>query len=93
MTRDDARQESEVVVDNAWQNRLRSDVDQPGPRLTQQKKKEQIAFFIRLHDCTRARQFDGHRWHYNNRLRILIESFDRFPQRHELLLQPIELLL
>ena len=37
MTRDNAGQKIEVIIDDARQNRLRSHVDQPGPRLTQQQ--------------------------------------------------------
>src|SRR5712691_11868854 len=54
MTRDDAGQQIEVIIDDAWQNRLRSNVDQPGPGLTQQQEEKQKTFFIRLHDCARV---------------------------------------
>ena len=43
--------------------------------------------------CAGTGQVHGQRWHDNNRLRILIKTLDRFPQRHEFLLQPIELIL
>ena len=71
----------------------RSNVDQPGPRLTQQQEEKQKTFLIRLQDCARAEPVDRHRWHNDDCLRILIKTLDRFPQRHEFLLQPIELSL
>ena len=60
--RDDARQQAEVVVDDARVNGLRRHVDQPRARLPQQQQQEEEALLVRLDDRGRhVRVLERHR--------------------------------
>ena len=91
VTRDDAREQIEVILDHAGMNRLRSEVDHPRSRLGQEQEEEKEAFFVGLHFQAGDGHIDRHRWHDNDRLFVLIEGFDRAPERHEFLLERIKL--
>jgi hypothetical protein len=69
---------------------LGSHIDQPGTRLAQQQQQKQKAFLVRLHYRAGTDGVDGHGRHDHDGLRVLIEALNRFPQRHQLLLELVE---
>ena len=90
MTRNNTGQKTKVIIDDARQNRLRSHIDEPGTRLTQQQQQKQKAFLVRLHHRARVNRIDGHGRHDHDGLRVLTEALNRFPQRHQFFLELIE---
>ena len=91
MARNDAREQIEVILDHAGMNRLRSDVDHARPRLGEEQEEEKKTLFVGLDLQAGDGHVDRHRWHDNDRLFVLIEGFDRAPERHEFLLERIKL--
>src|SRR5262245_42804999 len=61
VTRDDAREQIEVILDHAGMNRLRSEVDHPRSRLRQEQEEKKEAFFVGLHFQAGNSQIDRHR--------------------------------
>ena len=91
VARDDSGEQVEVVVDHAGEDRLRSDIDQPGPGLAEQQQQEEVALLVGLHrDCGALGGIEGHRRDDHDRLRILVHHLDRLPQRDQLLLKHLE---
>ena len=87
----DAREQAQVVVDDARVNRLRRHVDEPRARLPQQQKQEEEALLVCLeHRRRHVRVLERHRAHDDDRLLVLRHPLHRVPERHELLLEPVE---
>src|SRR6187401_3334227 len=91
MARDDAGEQIEVILDHARMNGLGSDVDHARPWLGEQEEEKKKTLFIGLHFEAGDGQLDRHRGYDHNRLLFLVETLDRTPERHQLLLQRIEL--
>ena len=89
MTDDDARQESEVVLDDAGQDGLRGDVDHPRAGLAQQQQKEKELLLIGLHLSAFDVDLGGERRQDDDGLLVLVEGANGRPQRNELLLQQV----
>ena len=89
--RDHAREQVEVVVDDARQDRLRGDVDEPRARLAQEQEQEQEALLVGLeHRAASGRACRGERRDDDDRLLVLVQPLDRLPQRDEPRLQLVE---
>ncbi len=86
---DDARQQPEVVLDDALGHRAAGHVDHAQPRLAQQEQQEQHALLERLQDGSGLRRVGRDGRYDDDRLARLVESHRR-PQRHEPLLEPGE---
>ena len=91
MRGDHARQQVEVVVDDARQDRQGGDVDEPGPRLPEQEQQEEKAFLVGLHGrAAPVADVDRQGRDDDDRLLVLVQPLDRLPERDEAGLELVE---
>src|SRR4051794_10074029 len=86
-----SRQQPEIIFDHARMDRLRRNINQLRPWLGQKQEEKQKTLFVSLDLETTHCHLERNGRHDDDCLLILVEGFDRAPERNQLLLQSVKL--